>query len=63
MLLFTSLARREGGFFEPLVLAGEPVLTVPGADALLSEPTSEGCAGLAVRTSEGRVLPVIEATR
>jgi hypothetical protein len=42
-------------------LAVEPLLTVAGAEALVSETAGAGCPSLSVRTAAGESVPVIEA--
>jgi hypothetical protein len=48
-------------WIEDATLTVEPIVTVPGAAALVSEPLGDGCADLVVRTRGGAVVPVIEA--
>jgi hypothetical protein len=48
-------------WIESATLAVEPIATVPGAAALVSEPLGDGCADLAVRRRDGAVVPVSEA--
>ena len=44
-------------------MAVEPEVQVVGARALISERAGEACPTLAVRTSAGDLLPVVEAVR
>ena len=44
-------------------VAVKPVLQVSGAQALVSETTASGCPSLAVRSSAGALVPVIEGSR